>query len=134
MSAPWAARFLPVVVFFIGRTLLVAKALEELAEFEETACLRGALRAGLGNCTLKGGYLPSRAQRAPREGAVTLPNFASPCLAFNVTGLLREGGLRHNSWGGAPGPAPFSKSQVPGGPPHNKCRVPSAGKTSDIML
>src|ERR1017187_8447403 len=48
-------------------------ALEILAKFEETACLRGALWAGLGNSTLKGIHLPSR----DREGAVMLPNFAS---------------------------------------------------------
>src|ERR1017187_2981286 len=45
-----------------------------LAKLEETACSRGALWAGLGNCTLKRRYLPSR----DREGAVTLPSFASP--------------------------------------------------------
>src|ERR1019366_7177965 len=37
----------------------------------------GPSGAGLGNCTLKGGYLPSR----DREGAVTLPNSASPSKA-----------------------------------------------------
>ena len=45
---------------------------EALAKFEETACLR----ARLGKVTLKGNLLPSRAQRAPREGAGSPPNSA----------------------------------------------------------
>jgi hypothetical protein len=47
----------------------VGQAEEELAKFEETACLR----ARLGKATLKGKHLPSR----DREGAGSIPDFAS---------------------------------------------------------
>src|ERR1035441_2663221 len=58
-------------VSFRGAGFSLRRTSEELAKFEETACSR----ARLGNSTLKGIHLPSRAQRAPREGAVMLPSF-----------------------------------------------------------